>query len=81
MSDNITRMIQEHKNKNFIPWVEKYRPNDFDEIVLEESSVWCVSILSFVCFHVVFGVFPFRFRCVSILVGIPARFSWIPIRC
>lgn len=38
MSDNITRMIQERKNKNFIPWVEKYRPNDFDDIVLEDSN-------------------------------------------
>ena len=38
MSDNNKRMIQEHKNNNFIPWVEKYRPNDFEDIVLEESN-------------------------------------------
>ena len=27
-----------NKNNNIIPWVEKYRPDSFDEIVLDDSN-------------------------------------------
>ena len=27
-----------NNNNNFIPWVEKYRPTTFDQIVLSESN-------------------------------------------